>query len=331
MKRQWVARRLPVSLVGLVLSGGAIVSLLCPVLAEAQIIPDETLGTQVTPFTPGACTGAGGSCGITNGTVRGRNLFHSFQQFSLPNGDLAGFITGSTIQNVIVRVTGVGQPFISNINGAILTLDNTLNLSPKNFFLINPNGIIFGPNAQILVGGSFLASTAERMLFQDGTAFDTRDRTVAPLLTMSVPIGLQVGQTPGRVQLQESFLFAGSRDSFTNIALVGGAISLDNTWVYAPGYRIDLGSVNSQGTVSLNSDGSLQVADNTGRGDVELTNGSRLAVDLDRGGDIAITGRNINISGSLLQAGMSGGLGTLDNQAGDVKLKCYRYNPYSRE
>jgi filamentous hemagglutinin family protein len=159
--------------------------------APAQIVPDGTLGTQAIPVTLGACAGAGGVCGITTGTTRGSNLFHSFRQFSLPNGDFAAFVTNPTIQNVIVRVTGQGNGFISNINGTIATVNPTLTvINPANFFLINPNGIVFGSGARLLNGGSFLASTAERMLFQDGTAFDTRDQTSNPLLTVSVPIGL---------------------------------------------------------------------------------------------------------------------------------------------
>lgn len=84
--------------------------------ALGQIAGDGSLGTQVNGSLTAPCTG---NCIITEGAVRGSNLFHSFQQFSLPNGDFAGFVTTPAIQNVIVRVTGVGQPFVSNINGTI--------------------------------------------------------------------------------------------------------------------------------------------------------------------------------------------------------------------
>jgi filamentous hemagglutinin family protein len=103
--------------------------------AIAQVAGDGTLGTQVNGNAIAPCTG---TCIITNGATRGANLFHSFRQFSLPNGDVAGFVTTPAIQNVIVRVTGVGSPFISNINGTIAASN------PANFFLLNPNGILFG-------------------------------------------------------------------------------------------------------------------------------------------------------------------------------------------
>ncbi|MDX2230564.1 MAG: filamentous hemagglutinin N-terminal domain-containing protein [Leptolyngbyaceae cyanobacterium bins.349] len=212
------------SLVGCLLGFSG--SLLLPSVTQAQIQADPTLGTVATPFTPGACAEAGGICDITNGTARGANLFHSFRQFSLPNGDRASFITDPAIQNVIVRVTGVGQPFISNINGTIETLDPAFNPVSRNFFLLNPNGIVFGPGARLLIGGSFLATTAERMLFQDGTVFNTHDRTVAPLLTVSVPVGLQIGQLPADIQMRGSRLLSGTRDNFADFALIGGNILL---------------------------------------------------------------------------------------------------------
>jgi filamentous hemagglutinin family protein len=209
--------------------------------AIAQIIPDNTLGTQVF----GVCTGTGGTCGITGGSQRGANLFHSFQQFSLPNGDLAGFIVAPTVQNAIVWVTGQGTGFVSNINGTIVTFNQTNTgfppSQPINFFLLNPNGIVFGPNAALFVGGSFLATTAERMQFQDGTVFNARDP--APLLTVNVPVGLQMGQTPGAIHMQSSRLSAGVTDIFTNFVLVGGDVSLDNTLIVTLGQQIDVGAL----------------------------------------------------------------------------------------
>lgn len=291
--------------------------------AEAQVLPDSTLGTQVVPGTPGGCTGGGGLCSIFNGSTRGSNLFHSFQQFSLPNGDVAAFITNPDIQNVIVRVTGVGSSFVSNINGTIATTDPTITtVIPTNFFLLNPNGIVWGPNAQILVGGSFLASTAERMLFQDGTVFDTRAPDIAPLLTVSVPVGLQMGATPGSIQMQSTLFGAGLNSEFSSLTLVGGEIALDNTILFAPDQRVDLAALASGGNVELRQTGNtLQLASvpDRARANISLANQSQISVAANSGGNVSLYGRDVNLADfSVITTGILSGLGSATSQAGDI-------------
>ena len=280
--------------------------------AKAQIAGDGTLGTQVNGSLAAPCTGR---CIITNGATRGSNLFHSFYQFSLPNGDLAAFVTNPAIQNVIVRVTGVGQPFVSNINGTIATFDATTgNLAARNFFLLNPNGIVFGAQAQVLTGGSFLATTADRMLFQDGTEFRTTDP--APLLTINVPIGLGFTGVPKDITLQGSRLDP-TKSSFRAFALVGGTIALDGAQIGTQGGEIELTGIGAPGAVGLdlgNNSLRLSAPDQLTRADVALTNASILVLPNTIGGGIAINARHLSLSSSNIGALFLG------SQAGDILL-----------
>ena len=68
------------------------------------------------------------------------------------------------------------------------------------------------------------------MDFKDGTQLTTTNP--APLLTITAPIGLGLTGTPsGNITMQSSFLSAGDTDNFSDLALVGGNISLDDRWI----------------------------------------------------------------------------------------------------
>jgi filamentous hemagglutinin family protein len=287
----------------------------CPATwAIAQVAGDGSLGTQVNGAAITPCTGR---CIITNGTTRGGNLFHSFRRFSLPNGDFAGFVTTPTIQNVIVRVTGVGSSFISNINGTIATSN------PANFFLLNPNGILFGPNTTLNIGGSFLATTASRMQFADGTEFRTDAPT--PLLTISVPIGLQFGQTPGSIAARRVRLLAGQTDSFSDVALVGGNVTLDNSAIQTPSRRITLSGVGENGVVGVAVSGdrlNINLPAGIPRQNISLSNTSILYVaSSGGGGGIDLIGRNIHLDEGFVISGIVQGVNNAPtNQAGTITI-----------
>jgi filamentous hemagglutinin family protein len=242
----WLYRR--VSLGGSIFLGIQLMA--CP--ASAQVVPDGTVLTEVNTV--------GQSVEIMGGIQRGGNLFHSFEMFSVRNNEIADFQlpTGTTVENIISRVTGDS---VSNINGTLKAEGNA------NLFLINPNGIIFGPNATLDIGGSFLGTTARSMMFADGTIFSATPPQGVPLLTMSIPVGLQFGLTPGAITNQSSAtpvsdispsglttsgLPVGLQVRPNNtLALVGGNIIFEGGFLHTPQGQIELGSVSSHSLVGL--------------------------------------------------------------------------------
>ncbi|KST69243.1 beta strand repeat-containing protein [Mastigocoleus testarum] len=270
----------------------------------AQISADTNLPDGQTVVTPGTTPGI--DFLITGGTKVGNNLFHSFQNFSVPENGSAIFQNDANLTNIINRVTGDLE---SNINGLIQANGNA------NFFLINPNGIIFGPNASLNLGGSFIASTASSLRLSNGDEFSAINPT-KPLLIISVPLGLQFGNQAKSITNQSQF--NNSRtvlnsvgapgglvlQPFQTLAFVGGEIKGELGNITVPGGRIELGAVGENSFVGLNQGPQGFTLDYTNVedfGDIELIR-SVNDVSGPGGGNIQLQGQKINLEQSALFA-----------------------------
>ena len=288
--------------------------------AWSQIQSDNTLGAQSSIVTSPNLD----NFQIDGGLTQGTNLFHSFREFSIPTGGSASFNNTANIQNIISRVTGAS---ISNINGLIRT-NGTANL-----FLINPNGIIFGRNASLNIGGSFLASTASSLNFADGTQFSATAPQTTPLLTMSVPIGLQFGGSAGSIRNQSQATNSSGKpvglavQPGKTLALVGGEVVLSGGRLTTAGGWIELGSVAESGLVSLNPTDkgwTLGYGDVQNFQNIQLSQGAVVEASGEGGGNIQVQGKRVTltdgsqIAAKTLGSGARGSLTVIGSESVEV-------------
>lgn len=277
----------------------------CMNTAVAQIIPDTTLPQN------SRVTNIDNIINIDNGTQSGSNLFHSFQNFSVPKGSTAYFNNALSIQNIISRVTGKS---ISNIDGLIRSNGKA------NLFLINPNGIVFGENARLDIGGSFFASTASLVKFSDDFEFSAANTSQAPLLTISAPVGLQMGKNPGSIQAKGNTLQVQQNQT---LALVGGNLSLEGAILNSTGGSIELGSVTDISLVSITAENqgfSLSYDNVQEFGDINISQQAEINAS-GIGGDIQVRGKAVTLTdGAFI------GTSTSLSQGGNLKVTAESVN-----
>ena len=274
-----------------------------------NIRSDGTLGTVVTH------PGDGHVFDITGGTLGGKNLFHSFGDFSVGSGDVANFSNnnGVVVQNILSRVTGENP---SAIFGTI----RTTNFGTANLFLLNPAGIIFGPNVQLDVKGNTLFTTADFVKIGDLTF--TAGTTAAEAAVLSDPHITTFGfsqRNSSEVVLNQSLLEVAEGHT---VSIIAGSVSIEgdegsgtNQGVRAPGGHITivsvgtLGDSNRSGTVELSNamprlsgfsgDGVTTIAGATTLSTSSMGNGS--------GGRVFIRSGKIVLNGAQVEANGGGG------------------------
>lgn len=288
----------------LVLLADAIVAWLitsreCP----AQVVLDGTMGRA------GALSGPAYQITPDLGRQVGQNLFHSFSQFNLATGDSATFSGPPDVQNIISRVTG-GMP--SSIDGLIRST-----ILGANFYLINPSGVMFGPNASLDVSGSFVVTTADYLKLADGGRFDARNPENCILTAAPIEKFGFLTAEPKAITIEG--LFDSDYHTLLNVtagktlSLVGGDLRLANCELLAPRGRIALVSVRSEGEVSLDVDDPASVPQTehfAQLGDITLSDNTFLDTEPlfwpgptgPSGGKVVVRGGNLSMSAATIDA-----------------------------
>ena len=279
-----------------------------PDKVTAQISSDGTLSTTVS-------TDDAVNFLIEGGERSLDNLFHSFSEFSIPNLGSAYFDNNPDITNIFSRVTGGN---ISDIQG-LIRANGTANL-----FLINPAGIVFGENASLNVGGSFFATTAESVVFGDGVKFSAVEPQEAPLLTINITPGLQMGANPGSIINRSIADGQGLQLPLgQNLILIGGDIRIEGGQIKTPQGHIGLTALAENESINLNQiNNQLQVniASENLLADIVLVDQALASVSGAVGGTININAQNLALLGdSVIEGGISSE-SSLETSAGDINI-----------
>lgn len=276
----------------------------------ADIQTDGSIGVGAT------LSGPNFEIGSSLGEQQGGNLFHSFNEFSLSSGEVANFSGPASVDNIIGRVTGDS---ISSLNGTIRS-----SIEGADLYLINPNGVIFGKDAQLDLKGSFSVTTANNIKFTDGSSFGTSlsdvSLTMAPLESFGF-----LSDSPNSIQsLAESLTVSSGND----INLVGGDIDISIDRNGRNGIKANNGSINiisTAGESTINID--TPTLGNQEGGVIHLHGSSRIStntIDTVNAGNITIQGNSVIISDKAKINSDTAGLGN----AGSISIKSYDFEMY---
>jgi len=229
-RRQWIA--IASTTVGLLTVIGD-----RAVQADSIVPAADGTGTQVNQ--------TGGDHTITGGSFSAdqQNLFHSFTEFTLLTGESATFITDPTVLNILSRVTG-GNP--SLIDGLLQVSGSNANL-----LLMNPSGVLFGPNSALNLGGSFTTVTADQVNFTTG-AFGTVGTPDYSALVGNPQIFTFSADSPGSV-VNGGTLAVPTGEA---VILLGGQVINTGT-IAAPAGDILISAVDGNRRVRITQEGML--------------------------------------------------------------------------
>ncbi|MEM6714465.1 MAG: filamentous hemagglutinin N-terminal domain-containing protein, partial [Cyanobacteria bacterium P01_C01_bin.147] len=205
--------------------------------ADTIIPANDGTGTQVTTN--------GANHTITGGTSSAdhQNLFHRFTEFTLLTGSSATFIADPAVLNILSGVNGSNPSII----------DGLLQVSGANanLFLINPNGILFGPNAALNLQGSFTAVTADQVNFATGAFGAVGSSDYAALVGAPQSFSFTVASPASVANAGNLRVLSGE-----SVVLIGGQV-LNTGTIAAPGGNILVSAVEGGSLVRIAQEGLL--------------------------------------------------------------------------
>ncbi|MEG4006827.1 CHAT domain-containing protein [Microcoleus sp. Pol11C1] len=266
-------------------------------------------GQPITPSPDGtgtAVNASGNQFNINGGQLSkdGTNLFHSFQQFGLKDGQIVNFISDPNIRNILGRVVGGDASYI---NGLIQVIGGSSNL-----FLMNPAGIVFGSNAQLNVPGSFLATTATGIGFGNNWFQAVGVNEYAMLIGTPSTLNFGTAQ-PGAIANFGQLRVPNGQ----TLALIGGTVFSPGT-LSAPSGQIAIASVPGENLVRISQAGhllSLEISPSSNLDSASVPLSPLTLSQLLTGGSSNATGVTVNSDGSVQLTNSD-----LRVEAGDVAI-----------
>lgn len=191
--------------------------------AIADIIPDDTLGSESTIVDFDRNLNGEIVDLIRGGAIRDDKLFHSFLEFNIDLGQKVYFEHSSHITKIYSRVTGENQSIINGLIGVPGAAD---------LLFSNPNGVHFGAEAETDITGNFSVNT--------GLGFTAENPDNGSMATPSL---LQINLEPG---LQR----ATPNSEITSLAhlSVGGDLNFEAAFLDIQGSLMAGGHINLAGS-----------------------------------------------------------------------------------
>jgi filamentous hemagglutinin family protein len=233
-------------------------------LTNSTLTRDGSLGSGPLEIpSVGGVFDIGEAQGQRPGGSSGINLLHSFGVFELASGDTANFHADYPTENFVVRVPDSVTIFEGSVDTA--TGSNT---NGANLYWLSPQGVIFGDDATLNIGGSLSVSTAGSLAFDaDGEpqTFEALTNGQVPTLATARPEAFGfLGNASQRIVLNGSVLCGGNdigcgpsqsrrRAVMGSITLEAGGIDLlEGAGIVSTNQNLDLVATDS---ISLSGTG----------------------------------------------------------------------------